>query len=154
MPKIASFMNSDHRRLDSIFEKYQESCVKSPLEAKRYFSNFRSGLERHIIWEEEVLFPVFEQRTGHDRFGPTAVMREEHRQIKVLLGTIQDNLEKNNFELKEYDTELKSILNAHNDKEEQILYPWIDNVVSEEELGNLFTRMGFNPSEINLNNGS
>jgi iron-sulfur cluster repair protein YtfE (RIC family) len=50
--------------------------------AESIFLSFKSELERHIIWEEDILFPVFEKKTGIKDGGPTSVMRMEHIQIK------------------------------------------------------------------------
>jgi regulator of cell morphogenesis and NO signaling len=50
----------------------------TPENAIKNFEEFKAGLEQHIVWEEEILFPSFEQKFGLPG-GPTEVMRWEHR---------------------------------------------------------------------------
>ena len=145
MPQIMPFMTQDHQRLESIFRNYQSALPQNPAEALQHFRKFREGLERHIVWEEDVLFPVFEDRTNTHAQGPTAVMRVEHERIKDLLARIQSALEQQKTDLADLDNDLLNILRGHNDKEEQILYPWIDQVLSDAERRGLFSRMGVDP---------
>jgi len=58
---ILEFMSKDHDRLDVIFAAFQKANVIDPEQAKSLFDNFETGLRRHIVWEEEILFPVFEE---------------------------------------------------------------------------------------------
>jgi len=46
------------------------------------------------VWEEELLFPMWEEKTGMIEDGPTPVMRFEHDQIKQLLDTIHQKVER------------------------------------------------------------
>ena len=68
-------MQSDHKRLDDLFEMFQERKDTDQGEARRNFCPFRRGLFTHITWEEEILFPIFEERTGMKDNGRTLVMR-------------------------------------------------------------------------------
>jgi iron-sulfur cluster repair protein YtfE (RIC family) len=64
----------DHDRLDELFHQFQALKSSGPSKAINSFHEFTSGLERHIVWEEEIVFPVFEKR--FDQYGgPTEVMR-------------------------------------------------------------------------------
>jgi iron-sulfur cluster repair protein YtfE (RIC family) len=42
----------------------------------------------NLIWEENILFPLFEAKAGMRGSGPTAVMRAEHRRIGDCLEAI------------------------------------------------------------------
>ncbi len=105
------------------------------------------SLQRHIIWEEHILFPVFESRTGMEDQGPTAVMRMEHRHIKVFLDQIHDHIAKKETDTDGFEKDLVETLAAHNRKEETVLYPWIDRCVSERETEALMTRLTVVPEE-------
>ena len=141
MNEIMNFMGNDHDRLDGIFREFQILKNKDLSKAKNLFSDFKSGLERHIVWEEEILFPVFENRTGMRETGPTAVMRMEHRQIEQYLGSIHDALSRGDAQTDEFEGRLLEVLTAHNEKEENVLYPWIDDSVTEEERKQLLEKM-------------
>ncbi|MFI5361049.1 MAG: hemerythrin domain-containing protein [Elusimicrobiota bacterium] len=117
---------ADHDRLDALFTDFQSLKRKDPAAAKEKFKAFLKGLTRHIVWEEDVLFPVFEKRTGMKDFGPTAVMRQEHRQIKGHLDAIHDKVRAADPNSDAAENALLDVLKAHNMKEEQMLYPAID----------------------------
>jgi len=79
------FMAADHDRLDSIFAEFRIMKNTDMASAKTLFDDFIKGLQRHITWEEDILFPVFEDRTGMYDAGPVAVMQMEHCHIKTIL---------------------------------------------------------------------
>ncbi len=141
-PTILEFMGQDHDRLDEIFKKFQTIKSQDVEGAKALFKEFLTGLQRHIVWEEEILFPVFEAHANMvEGQGPTAVMRIEHKQIKQFLDQIQLKIAAGDRRTENAERGLLEVLTAHNVKEEQILYPWIDNAISEEERSSLVTRM-------------
>lgn len=142
MQTIYTFMEHDHDRLDNIFTQFTQLKGQDLEQARRLFQEFKVGLQKHIVWEEEILFPEFEQRTGMRDQGPTAVMRMEHREIISYLDRIHDKILEQKVErLDELESELLRVLKAHNDKEENVLYPWIDNTLSDDERQQLFTAM-------------
>lgn len=144
---IMNFMAKDHDRLDEIFHKFQEAKEKDVNEAKELFSQFKIGLQRHIVWEEEILFPAFEKRADMQNGGPTFVMREEHRQIGDWLHKIHDQIKEGRTDTSEFEHNMLFILKQHNEKEENILYPWIDHSLSEEEINKMFEQMRNLPPE-------
>ena len=140
---IAKFMGHDHDRLDEIFNQFHTSKKQDAQKARSLFQELLTGLHRHILWEEEILFPVFEAQAEMVRDqGPTEVMRNEHRQIKYFLEQIQTKVAEGDLSTEEAEEGLLQVLAAHNVKEEKILYPWIDNCVSDEERASLLARMG------------
>jgi len=141
-PSITQFYEDDHDRLDGLFAKFQDFKKSDLAKARLHFDEFKNGLERHIRWEEDVLFPVFETKTGHRDTGPTAVMRMEHRDILAILELIQQKLQSDSLQTDAEEARLFGHLGIHNMKEEQILYPSIDRIVSEGERLELFTKMG------------
>lgn len=148
MNKVLDFMGKDHDRLDGIFQQFRNLKLNSLSKAKPLFHEFKIGLQRHIVWEEEILFPLFEERTGMRDTGPTAVMRMEHRKIKEFLEKIHNNLSpKDITKLNELENGLVEVLTAHNEKEENILYPWIDNTLNEEEIKEVFEKIKKLPPE-------
>lgn len=139
--KITVFYSGDHDQLDGYFKKFQELKREDYPQAKEYFKKFKFGLQRHIVWEEEILFPLFEEKTGMKHGGPTEVMRHEHRQIKTYLEEVHKKVLCQNPQSDEEEQLLGDILKQHNHKEENILYPAIDRSVSDEERQNVFGDM-------------
>ena len=126
MESITAHFGADHDRLDTLFSEFQSLKRKDPVAAKEKFKGFLRGLTRHIVWEEEVLFPLFEERTGMKDSGPTAVMRQDHCRIMAHLDAIHDKVRIADPESDDSEKALLQILGEHNMKEERILYPAID----------------------------
>ena len=134
MTTILEFMSIDHDRLDNKIRMYSREKLLDIERAESIFLFFKSELEQHIIWEENILFPIFERKTGIKGGGPTSVMRMEHIQIKNHLQEIKRKLHTKKIQdsCKE-EVALFKVLESHNQKEENILYPGIDNLTSEQE---------------------
>ena len=129
MGAIFEFMSRDHDRLDAIFTEFL--AAPNAGRARDLFTQFDTGLRAHIVWEEDLLFPPFEEKTGMKDSGPTAVMRMEHQQIKQLLQTIGEAVGERHPA--EAVSALIEVLTEHNQKEEHILYPWLDQSLSAGE---------------------
>ncbi len=140
---ISDYFKEDHDRLDDLFEKFREIRERTPDKAGEFFKSFRIGLEQHIQWEEQILFPVFEQKTGMAGQGPTVVMRIEHQEIRRLLSEIDFEIRSQKEETKRYAQALFDILKEHNMKEEEILYPMIDEVISNMERREILEKVTF-----------
>ena len=142
MATILEFMSEDHDRLDGIFSRFKKLNADDPARATAPFTDFKDGLLRHILWEEDVLFPIFEEATGMRDSGPTAVMRMEHRQIEKILEDIAGKvLEGERVEIEALQNDLLEVLGSHNEKEEGILYPAIDNLIGEQEREKVIARL-------------
>jgi len=142
MQTVSKYMSQHHAELDLLFEEFVGQQADKPAQAIPVADKFRLGLLNHIVWEEEILFPVFDERSGMQGCGPTAVMRSEHGRIKELLEEISAKLSRNELAgLAEPENELAEILRSHNRKEENILYPSIDALLTDEERENAFARM-------------
>ena len=147
METISSYMAKDHDRLDELFKQFQNFKKQDIVKAKQFFHDFKIGLQRHIVWEEEILFPVFETATGMTETGPTAVMRMEHREIKGFLEKIHEHVSKTNPDSDEFETGMLNVLKPHNDKEESMLYQWIDDAVDDDKRKSMFEEMHNLPEE-------
>jgi len=137
---VTAFFEADHDRLDCLFQKYSETKRQDIKKAKTYFREFLKGLQRHIIWEEEILFPFFEEVSGMT-MGPTIVMRHEHKLISEMLDQIHERVRKGDTHTDEAEQALLAVLTPHNEKEENILYPAIDQYAGDGKAADLFLAM-------------
>ena len=144
---ISITFEQDHDRLDGLFAAFQEQKRKDFARAKEAFIAFKFGLQRHIVWEEDVLFPKWEENSGMAEDGPTQVMRTEHRLIGDCLEAIHRKVQVQNPDSDEEERRLLELLKAHNMKEERILYPSIDQVISDEERAAMYQAMKEIPEE-------
>ncbi len=143
---ITSYYETDHDRLDDLLKQFRQLKRTDYAKAKPFFREFKFGLQRHIIWEEEVLFPLFEEKTGNMN-GPTNVMRAEHRQIGKVLEMIHDKVRQQNPDSDQEEEMLMNLLMMHNQKEENILYPSIDRAITGQERAEVFVTMAELPEE-------
>lgn len=128
MAKITETMAGDHRRCDHIFAEAEASVADADWEeGNARFQKFRQAMEHHFSMEEDVLFPSFEAATGMTA-GPTQVMRMEHRQMRQLFTDMEQAVESRDRDLFLGVAEtLMIIMQQHNMKEEQMLYPMTDD---------------------------
>lgn len=144
---IRAYYEEDHDRLDELFKTFQISKRSDFTKAKEAFKEFKVGLQRHIVWEEELLFSIWEEKTGMIEDGPTPMMRHEHSQIRQLLDAIHQKVEGQNLDTDQDEQALLNLLSSHNRKEERALYPAIDNVINAEERATVFSNMTSIPED-------
>jgi hemerythrin-like domain-containing protein len=133
MTTIRSCMTDDHRRCDELFAQAEQAVGNGDFDlARAAFAHFHSAMLAHFASEEKALFPAFEARTGM-RSGPTQVMRMEHEQLRSLMGDAADALKSANADdyLGLADT-LVIMMQQHNMKEENMLYPMCDQHLGDE----------------------
>lgn len=139
---VTSYLSWDHARLDRALAGAREHLRAERMGAARQsFDEYARGLERHMRVEEDLVFPVFEELSGLSG-GPVAVMRDEHRSIRLALAMMRDGLERD-------DTQgfgagvrfLQSILPEHNAKEEHVLYPTTDRLLTPSARATLARRL-------------
>jgi iron-sulfur cluster repair protein YtfE (RIC family) len=138
---LAEVFSEAHHRLEAIFFELVQVLGDGAAErADEQFAELEERLRRHIHVEEELIFPVFETRARV--IGPTAVMRHEHRRIGALLGRVRIALDARDLPTAHaYLMELGGVLANHARKEEVILYPKTDAVLSLEERAELLARI-------------
>ena len=138
---ITEFYEQDHDRLDELFKTFQRLKRSDFAKAKEAFKEFKFGLQRHIVWEEDILFPLWEKETGISEGGATSVMRTEHRQIGQHLEAIHQKVVDQNPDSDQEEQALLNLLGSHNMKEERVLYPGIDRVTSANVRETVFHNM-------------
>ena len=141
MHSFFDYLSADHRRCDELFAEAEAAVRRRDWAAAAdKFQVFHAAMLRHLHMEENVLFPAFEARTGHAG-GPTRVMCNEHVQMRDLLASMADSLaaadEADYAGLAET---LLWLMQQHNVKEEQILYPMSDHMLADARSG-LIERM-------------
>lgn len=144
---IQTTFAADHDRLDELFTRFRQHKQSDFVRAREFFKEFKFGLQRHIIWEEQVLFPLFEQKTGIYHNGPTDVMRAEHRRIGAHLEAIHDKVRRQEPNSDREEQELLAALAAHNEKEERVLYPMLDRLLTNDEKDAAFKAIEKVPEE-------
>lgn len=133
MSTISATLTDQHRACDDLFAAAENSAAEGDLStAVQSLERFVADTESHFQREEQVLFPAFEQRTGQTA-GPTMIMRREHEQMRALFTELSASLGQNDKDrfLGLCET-LLMLMQQHNAKEEQILYPMSDQVLGDQ----------------------
>lgn len=130
---IRDFLIDDHRHCDDFFAAAEQAVERGDLAAAAAaFGQFRDALLRHFAAEEQTLFPAFEARTGM-RMGPTRMMCLEHEQMRGLVELAVDALESgNSTDFLDQAETLLIMMQQHNMKEENVLYPMCDQHLAGE----------------------
>ncbi len=133
MTNIKKTMTDDHRHCDNIFVNIEKSVAAQEWDsATADFIEFSDAMERHFSAEEDFLFPAFEAKSGMT-MGPTQVMRDEHAQMRELMSAARDALASKDTE--DYSGNAETLLimmQQHNMKEENVLYPMCDDHLVEQ----------------------
>lgn len=138
---VTEYMIQDHRRIEALLATLEARFEAGDLDdARAAFHPFEVAFLRHLRIEEQIVFPVFQARTGIP--GPTAVLREEHREFRRAVGLMQEAVMLGNkAQFRDALAYLRSLDPDHNAKEERVLYPTTDRLLTPEESLALVARM-------------
>ena len=124
-------MTESHANCDGLLARAENLAADQDWQgAAAAFDAFVEATEKHFSNEENILFPKTEGSLPPG--GPVAVMELEHRQMRELIAILQDQLSRQDQTefLGEIET-LLILMQQHNMKEEQILYPMLDELLAE-----------------------
>ena len=122
-----------HRQCDDLFVAAEDAAGRGDWSAATSaFERFQAQMKAHFAAEEDLLFPAFEAAAGSGS-GPTRVMRLEHEQMRPLLAQLEAACAARDGEGYAGAAEtLLILMQQHNMKEENILYPMCDQALGAE----------------------
>ena len=133
MTSLAEAFTREHHEIDEGIETYVASTeTDARLRADPLLAAMEA-LRRHIYLEEEIVFPHLPVQA---LMMPLMVMRREHGELWRRMDDLQGRItspESGAVELEASCRELLELLDAHNSKEEPIIYPHLDADLSEDE---------------------
>jgi uncharacterized protein (DUF2249 family) len=147
--EITEAIEWDHDRLDRLERTASDAWGAGDAPAaEAAFAMFAHGLRRHVGFEEALIFPEFERRTGvaPDR-GPTSAMREEHRRILDLVAAIERAIGSGARPEHVLLSQLHDERHAHDLKEEELLYRVTDRCLTRGQRDDLIRRVQQFPPE-------
>jgi len=149
MTTITTSLKHHHHHCDELFAEAEAAVTAGHWQAAaEQLAAFADELEEHFSTEEELLFPAFEKCTGM-HVGPTQMMRLEHAQMRELVEQMQAALGARQAESFAGAAEtLLIMMQQHNIKEENILYPMCDRNLAglTDSLGTqIEERLGVTP---------
>ena len=137
---LAAALEREHREIDQGIDAFTAGLADDgdgdgdPAALTRAMD----ALRRHIYLEEEFLFPPLREA---GLMAPVFVMLREHGQMWNTLDTLDAELARDGAGSAVLDTcrELEAQLQAHNSKEEPILYPQAETVLTASAAAQLRT---------------
>ncbi len=123
MEKLVDFMTADHNACDDLFVLAEKAAHANKWqEAESAFNAFRASMAHHFRMEENQLFPALIAAGGPS--GPVQMMLMEHGQMNSLLDNMAIAARQNDARgYTGLSETLLIVMQQHNLKEEQILYP-------------------------------
>lgn len=130
-PGLVATFTQDHAACDRLWADVEGAEDASSL--RETWAVFETALRRHLAWEEQVLFPAFEEVSPMRGMGPTEVMRGEHVQMRAILDQLAGLAAVGDQQgvVDQGDT-LLMLIQQHNAKEEGMLYPMIASTLGPD----------------------
>lgn len=136
---LDDFLTDDHNRLDALIASFQDRKDENFPDAAEALAELTASLLRHLVWEETILFPLFEQKTAQTAL--TNTLRAEHEEIREWLMALNEKVKQGDVDCDHEAAMLVNELGAHNGREEQSLYPQLDKLLNDAEMLAMFERM-------------
>ena len=139
-----------HKSLKELFLQHQEALLDGDLaRARDRLEAFECTLLHHMRDEEDLLLPVYE-RAGAIAGGPPVLFTGEHKRMRELLAGFKqvlssleqkpDGRKRGILWLLDRQATFKNLMEHHDLREANILYPTLDRVTSEAERREILAR--------------
>ncbi len=130
---IKDFMTQNHRDCDQLEALAEEAMDSKDFDsAQKKYEDFKEETLKHFLMEEEYLFVLFEEKSGMTQ-GPTQIMRMEHAQARMLFLKLDEAMgQKESDRFFSLSESMMLLLQQHNAKEEQMLYPMIQAHLNDD----------------------
>ncbi len=143
---LGQALEIEHRAIDGGIEAYIASLARVATADPAPLLSALTGLRRHIYLEEEFLFPPLKEA---GLMGPIFVMLREHGQLWRQMDTVEELLAggADGAAMRNDCTNLLSLLDDHNSKEEPIIYTQADEILGTSASSELlaFLEAGTTP---------
>lgn len=151
MPSFSDLL-SVHREMDNTFRQHQYALLHFDFDrAAQVLGSYRERLFEHMRFEEDVLFPIYEERATIDPTGGRDLLQMEHDKMRGWVelfvketgelksegdpdGKVLDLLEREWFYLK--------LCSHHDTREKRFLFPSLDAVTTPQERAELLLLHG------------
>jgi hypothetical protein len=140
--EVTAFCRAEKARTEEVFARAVAlSSAESWRPARHVFRIFVRRVKRHIRVAEEVLFPLFEVKTG-GRTGLTLELVGDHRAMKQGLDELEACLREQRLDqLPACVRSLRDVASEHDGRELRLLCPLIDRLLSDAEREFLGARL-------------
>jgi iron-sulfur cluster repair protein YtfE (RIC family) len=138
-----SSLARDHIELNELFNRHQRALFTRDVDlAVSTLARFNRQLERHIEYEERKLLPLYADKSAETAGGTLEIFQAEHRKLREdatnlmrLTESLYDSedLVGSAIDLLDGETLFKGLLHHHSAREQNLLFPRLDERTTEEE---------------------
>jgi hemerythrin-like domain-containing protein len=136
---ILSLMIKDHRKLNDLIEKLDESTKKDFDSMKEVFTKFEWALEKHIFTEEKAIFTSYNPKNVSEGYKMLPELTKHHNYIVNKLNNWREDISKKRVLTDVYS--FKEFLDNHRQFEEEKVYPKLDESLSEDDKRNIVAKI-------------
>lgn len=135
MPYLENLTN-EHRECDQAFMHIERKAMQDDWHgASIALHEFVDSMNNHFSYEEKELFPALEVVNPMVAAGPIPVMLREHKQMRELFDDLGEAVAGKNLELlTDAGQTLLFVMQQHNIKEENVLYPLVDQALATPKI--------------------
>jgi hemerythrin-like domain-containing protein len=151
MSKAMLDLTNDHQAIltalsifSRILDSYRSSLQIAPEDLVDFIGFLKEFADKcHHGKEEGILFPALVAAGVPDRGGPIGVMISEHIQGRGFIHDMEEALDDDPVDLIKFEKAGRSYINLlrnHIQKENTVLFPMADRVLSEEQLKEIYQK--------------
>lgn len=140
-----SSLETEHEDLERLFESHQRALLARDIDAAlATITMFENRLKWHIEYEDEVLLPIFKEKAGEVEGGTLPIFRAEHRKLRESAANLvrhtkalytSPDMAGSILRLLDEEALFKGLFNHHALREQNLLFPRLDAVMSEAQRG-------------------
>ena len=134
---IIGLFVEDHERISSLLNDFKKHKHNRARKTKELFSQLSRSIAVHLH-QEEILYTQYRNTTGKT-LPILQTIRNEHTLISEKIQEIKDELEKGEGKIEIGD--LYEVIERHKNVEERLLYPELDNVLTQKEKDEVFWKL-------------
>ena len=132
---VADLFQRDHEEVVRLLEGLGPASSDGPALARA--ERFSRRLERHMAWEEEVLFPALGRADPRLERDGLPALRAEHARLRGLCAALLGRLRRDSPGAEALVSELRALLSDHASREYSLVQPQSDGVLSAADVGRI-----------------
>jgi len=138
---VDDVFGEDHQVLGGILERLRSAIQASSTQALGILEELARGLQAHMTWEEEQLFPIVSSRATPAQKRSIESLEIDHERLRETLARLRSSLSGQDFGSAAPQRDwLETLLRGHNYDEEHGAYVEADRSLSAEERRALIAR--------------
>jgi hemerythrin superfamily protein len=136
---ILPLMIKDHRKIDKLLKKLEETIGKDYEIIRESFNKFEWELEKHLFTEEKAIFTLYNPKDVSEGYKMLPELTKQHNYIINFLNNWRKDIRNKNKIEGFY--EFKHFITNHRLFEEKEVYPKLDQSLDESQKKQIINRI-------------